>query len=235
MFIVLISARTNPLQGLSSNTLGEQGRDLKAPWHLTTTVTLELRAKDQDDPHLFEEFEKEVKAGRVTTLEFNNTGLDKKARATAQMLRQGQTLTVRVRAREIPDPSLFGAPRYTLWVYLSNYQMRLYLGDLPLTPTSKPDREGTTRSESDSMFRHTSLPIDAVFGGLSITTETACYTPVINEPLRPLLTTLDSAPSGGKNPIEPALFFALLNVPSTGLCRERVPEGRNVYRTGTNY
>lgn len=136
--------------------------------------------------------EKEV-AGKSFIINFRRTEMDTKAEATAQIVLRGQTLLVRMRARNLPLPSHFEVPRYALWVYLLNYGVKMYIGDLPVRPTGRPNRGGITRrGEADSAYRFPNLPPGAVFGGLLLTAEPAHYTPVINQALRPLLIGLTS-------------------------------------------
>ncbi|MGH9941828.1 MAG: hypothetical protein ACRD9R_05630 [Pyrinomonadaceae bacterium] len=126
----------------------------------------------------------EAAAGNTRQLKFTRTKLDARAVATAEVALIGQTLLVRMRAKNMPVPARFGVPRYALWVYVPNYQTKYYIGDLPLTPTSR------TRGHSDSAFRYTVLPPGAEFGGLMLTAEPIRYTPIVNEALRPLLVVL---------------------------------------------
>ena len=135
----------------------------------------------------------EVAAGNNFIIDFRRTELDAKAEATAEVAVRGQTLLVRMRARNLPLPSHFEVPRYALWVYLANYGVKMYIGDLPVTPTGKPNQgDITKRGESDSAYRFPGLPPGAIFGGLLLTAEPARYTPVINQALRPLLIGLTS-------------------------------------------
>lgn len=132
----------------------------------------------------------EVAAGRsVTTVMFGRTNLDTRAEATAQVAMRNQTLLVRMRAKNMPLPAYFDVPRYALWVYVPNYRIKLYIGDLPITPTSKE------RGDSDSAYRFPMLPPDAVFGGLILTAEPPRYTPIVNEALRPVLIALTAGTS----------------------------------------
>lgn len=135
----------------------------------------------------------ETAAGKSFNINFRRTEMDAKAEATAQVAVRGQTLLVRLRARNLPLPSHFEVPRYALWVYLTNYQVKMYIGDLPVTPTGRPNQgDITRRGESDSAYQFPGLPPGAVFGGLLLTAEPARYTPVINQALRPLLIGLIS-------------------------------------------
>ena len=138
----------------------------------------------------------EVAAGRGFTLKLRRTELDTKAEATAQVVQREQTLLVRMRARNLPLPSRFEVPRYALWVYIPNYEVRMYIGDLPVTLTRRSRRSSKSdrirRGESDTAYRFTALPSGAVFGGLLLTAEPARYTPIINQALRPLLVGFTS-------------------------------------------
>ena len=133
----------------------------------------------------------EAAEGTISMIDFRPTNLAAKARGSAQVSLHERALLVRVRVRNLPPPSLFGVRRYTLWVYLPNYGERIYLGDLPVTFTSKRSirlRQG----RADSAFRSTTLPANAVFGGLLLTTEPVRYVPVTNKPAQPLLLALQS-------------------------------------------
>lgn len=132
----------------------------------------------------FTEFEVESERGVTASLDFERTPLDKKASAKAQVVLRGRTLLVRMQAKDMPFPQTFGVPRYALWAYIPNYQVKLYIGDLPIRPTSKD------RGVSDSAYRYTVLPEGATFGGLMLTAEPIRYTPIVNEALRPLLVGL---------------------------------------------
>lgn len=135
----------------------------------------------------------EAAAGKSFIINFRRTEMDAKAEATAQIAVRGQTLLVRMRARNLPLPSHFEVPRYALWVYLLNYGVKMYIGDLPVTLTGTPGRgDITRRGEADSAYWFPGLPPGAVFGGLLLTAEPAHYTPVINQALRPLLLGLTS-------------------------------------------
>lgn len=132
----------------------------------------------------FTEFEVESERGVTASLDFERTPLDKKASAKAQVVLRGRTLLVRMQAKDMPFPQTFGVPRYALWAYIPNYQVKLYIGDLPIRPTSKE------RGVSDTAYRYTVLPEGATFGGLMLTAEPIRYTPIVNEALRPLLVGL---------------------------------------------
>lgn len=132
----------------------------------------------------FAALEQERAMGKVIKLNFKRTKLDQKAQASARVAVRGETLFVRIQAQNMPLPSAFGVPRYALWVYVSNYQVKLYIGDLPIQLTSK------SRGTSNSAYRFVGLPRDAVFGGLMVTAEPIRYTPIVNEALRPLLVAL---------------------------------------------
>jgi len=126
--------------------------------------------------------------GMSFILRFNRTELDPKAAAVARAALLGRTLIVRVCAADLPHPSRWGERRYSLWVYLSNYEERLHVGDLPveLRP-ARAGGDGVARGDADSTFRFAALPSGAVFGGLILTAEPARYDPIPNEPLRPVL------------------------------------------------
>lgn len=143
--------------------------------------------------NLFVELAGEVAAGRSFIVNFQRTEMDTKAEAVAQVVLRGQTLLVRMRAHKLPLPSHFEVPRYALWVYLPNYQVKMYIGDLPVTLNSKPNQDDITkRGEADTAYRFSNLPPGAVFGGLLLTAEPARYTPVINQSLRPVLVGFTS-------------------------------------------
>jgi len=128
------------------------------------------------------------------TLSFQRTKLDTEAEAIAQIAVIGQTLFVRLCAVDLPLPSELQEPRYSLWVYLPNYEQKFYIGDLPVTPkqsrTKRRDERHIRRGVSDSFYRFHNLPRGGVFGGLILTAEPPRYTPIPNEPLRPLLFAL---------------------------------------------
>jgi hypothetical protein len=136
--------------------------------------------------------------GTSFLLRFKRTELDSKAEAVARVALVGRTLYVRVCAADLPLPSRWKEQRYSLWVYLPNYAERFHIGDLPVAP--RPARrgdDGVPRGDADSTFRFRGLPAGALFGGLILTAERARYTPIPNEPLRPVLV----APmSGGELP-----------------------------------
>lgn len=132
----------------------------------------------------FVAIESETDAGRAQKVNFDRTELAGKASAKAETSLSGRTLLVRMRAKNMPLPTSFGVPRYALWVYVPNYQVKMYIGDLPITRTSE------TRGNSDSAYRFTNLPPDAEFGGLMLTAEPIRFTPIVNEALRPLLIGL---------------------------------------------
>ena len=92
----------------------------------------------------FEEIKSATNQGTRRDLSFTRTSLDTRATASAEVVVRGQTLLVRMQARNMPLPSQFGVPRYALWVYVPNYQVKMYIGDLPITPSSG------TRGTSDS-------------------------------------------------------------------------------------
>jgi len=148
---------------------------------------------------LVSELEREAVGGRSFLMRFRRTNLDTEAEAMAQVVINQQTLIVRVCAVDLPLPVRFGVQQYSLWVYLTNYQQKIHLGDLPIVPANRVERrrtERTGRGNADSVFRYPSLPRGAVFGGLIITAEPTRYTPIINEPLRPLLVAYVSEGAG---------------------------------------
>jgi hypothetical protein len=137
--------------------------------------------------------------GASFILRFKRTKLDAKAEAVARVALRGRTLYVRVCAAGLPLPSRWKEQRYSLWVYLSNYEERFHIGDLPVAPRPARDGgDGVPRGDADSTFRFGGLPPGAVFGGLVLTAEPARYTPIPNEPLRPVLV----APMSGWNPAD---------------------------------
>ena len=156
------------------------------------------------------ELEREIARGAGFTMIFRRTDLDTKAEAFAEVAVDGQRLLVGVHARNLPLPEQWNEQRYSLWVYLPNYEQKIYIGDLPIKLTSSWDKntlsvrrrdghlrrvtkkEPMKRGESDTVFRFTALPRGAVFGGLILTAEPARYEPIVNEPLRPLLIALVS-------------------------------------------
>ncbi|MBA2340952.1 MAG: hypothetical protein H0V88_11190 [Pyrinomonadaceae bacterium] len=133
----------------------------------------------------FAAIESEADAGHALNLTFTRTKLDGIADATAQVVLRDNTLLVRMRAKNVPQPSRFGVPRYALWAYIPNYKVKFYIGDLPVTSSSPAGR-----GDSDSAYRYVGLPRDAVFGGLMLTAEPIRYTPIVTEALRPLLVAL---------------------------------------------
>ena len=144
-----------------------------------------------NDP--FTALAEEEAAGKSFIINFRRTEFDTKAEATARVALRGQTLLVRMRARNLPLPTHFEVPRYALWVYLANYRVKMYIGDLPVTQTGSPNHDDITRrGEADSAYEFPCLPPGAIFGGLLLTAEPARYTPVINQALRPLLISLTS-------------------------------------------
>jgi hypothetical protein len=128
---------------------------------------------------------REVAAGNSSNINFRPTNLDPKAEAVGQVALRDQTILVRMRAKNMLPPNHFGVGRYSLWAYLPNYKQRVYIGDLPIKLT--PNGRGV----SDSAFRYTALPRGATFGGLILTAEPSRFTPVVNEPLRPVLVALN--------------------------------------------
>jgi hypothetical protein len=138
-------------------------------------------------PHNVNPFQELVEASavqNVRTIKFARTNLDTQAEATADVALKSRTLLVRMQANDVPLPTTFGTPRYAMWVYVPNYGVRIYIGDLPIVPTSK------TRGKSDSAYRYLRMPPNSVFGGLMLTAEPVRYEPIVNEPLRPLLVGL---------------------------------------------
>ena len=131
-------------------------------------------------------------AGLITDLDFKPTALEPKANADADVSLRDGVLLVRMRAKNVPLPSRFDVPRYALWVYVPNYDYKLYIGDLPITRTSGD------RGRSDSAYRFTRLPRDAQFGGLMLTAEPVRFTPIVNEALRPVLVGLAKDASAEK-------------------------------------
>lgn len=125
-------------------------------------------------------------AGKTFDVKFTRTKLVDKAKANAQVSLEGQTLLVRMNAKDLPLPTQFDVPRYALWVYVPNYQIKMYIGDLPIT--IKNGR--AVLGNSDSAYRFTVLPPEAEFGGLMLTAEPVRYTPIVNEALRPVLVFL---------------------------------------------
>ena len=154
----------------------------------------------------FASLESTTAADKRYILDFSRTQFDNKAEASAEVVMHGQTLLVRMRAENLPVPSHFGVPRYSLWAYLPSHHVKFCLGDLPITPRSRsvetfifPRKFNRTqqsgvvvRGESESAYRYTVLPPGAVFGGLILTAEPLRYTPIINEPLQPVLVAMTS-------------------------------------------
>lgn len=141
------------------------------------------------------ELYREVADGTGFLMRFRPTALDDQAQAYAQVAIKGQALLVRVCASSLPPPSKWGERRYSLWVFLpSPLRQYLYIGDLPVRPGGKLTgsgwKEAAPRGDSDTAFRFPAMPRGAVFGGLVVTAEQPRYDPIINEPLRPLLTAM---------------------------------------------
>lgn len=138
----------------------------------------------------FDAVEAASEAGLIRDLAFKPTALEPRADADADVSLVDGVLLVRLRAKNVPLPSRFNVPRYALWVYVPNYDYKLYIGDLPITRTSGD------RGKSDSAYRFTRLPQDAQFGGLMLTAEPVRFTPIVNEALRPVLVGLakDASP-----------------------------------------
>ncbi len=165
----------------------------------------------------FAAVETEVRAGKILSQNFHAEA-DPKTKATAQVALRNQTLLVRLQAKNMPPPSHFGVPRYALWVYLPNYQMKMYIGDLPITLTSN------NRGESDSAYRFTALPPGAIYGGLILTAEPVRFTPIVNEALRPVLVAL--VPEVDPRNVGPALAVYAGPLPSMLMKDSR--DGQNV-------
>lgn len=140
-----------------------------------------------NDP--FAAIEREVAAGNATTVKFGRTDLDKSAEGTAQVALRGGSLMVHMQAVNVPVPKHFEVPRYALWVYVPNYRVKMYIGDLPITPASK-SKDNVQRGYSDTAYLFTTLPPDAVFGGLALTAEPTRFEPIVNDALRPVLVGL---------------------------------------------
>ena len=139
----------------------------------------------------FTELERERSTGKVTDVNFVRTPIDTKAEATAQVVQRGQTLLVRMRAKDLPLPSHFEVPRYAVWVYIPNYQVKMYIGDLPVMPYRRSKKgDGPQRGDSDTAYRFPTLPPNAVFGGLAVTAEPIRFTAIVNDALRPVLVGL---------------------------------------------
>lgn len=162
------------------------------PAESSTSITPQIVAVSLPvnvDP--FTELERERSTGKTVDVSFTRTPIDTKAEATAQVVQRGQTLLVRMRAKNIPLPSFFEVPRYAVWVYIPNYQVKMYIGDLPVTPYSRSKRgDGPRRGDSDTAYRFTTLPPGAEFGGLAVTAEPIRFTPIVNDALRPVLVGL---------------------------------------------
>ncbi len=137
----------------------------------------------------FASVEKAIATGESYSIRFQPTDLDKRAEAKAEAALRGGTLFVRVHAKNMPLPSHFNVPRYALWVYVPNYQVKMYIGDLPITPTSKQTGD-VVRGESDAAYVFPALPPGATFGGLALTAEPVRFVPIINDALRPVLVGL---------------------------------------------
>ncbi len=176
------------------------------------------------------ELDREIARGAGFRMVFHRTLLDTKATAFAEVAVDGQKLLVRVHAKNLPLPEHWREQRYSLWVYLPNYEQKMYIGDLPIELTSgrsesrslqgradgrlkRVKRRGPIiRGESNTVFRFTALPRGAIFGGLIITAEPPRYEPILNEPLRPLLIALisDGNAKGSVAEPNPSVFPATL-------------------------
>ncbi len=165
----------------------------------------------------FAAMETEVRAGKILSQKFHAEA-DPKTKATAQVALRNQTLLVRLQAKNMPPPSQFGVPRYALWVYVPNYQVKMYIGDLPITLTSN------NRGESDSAYRFTALPPGAIYGGLILTAEPVRFTPIVDEALRPVLVAL--VPEVDPQNVGPALAVYAGPLPSMPMKNSR--DGQNV-------
>lgn len=151
------------------------------------TVAVSLPANV--DP--FTEIERQRSTNKSTDVSFVRTPIDTKAEAKAEVIQRGQTLLVRMRAKDMPLPAHFEVPRYAVWVYIPNYQVKMYIGDLPIIPYTRSKKgDGPRRGDSDTAYRFTSLPPGAVFGGLAVTAEPIRFTPIVNDALRPVLVGL---------------------------------------------
>ena len=203
------SAATLPLANdstLSTTTPAPLSVDVPLP------ATLPLPASV--DP--FAAIEHQEGRDKTYNVKFARTPLDTKSTATAKVVLRGQTLLVRMRAKQLPQPTQFDVPRYALWVYIPNYRVKLYIGDLPITPTnsggsrlSQPRgrrSNRTVRGNSDSAYRFKLLLPDAEYGGLMLTAEPVRYTPIVNEALRPLLVSLVSKKSAAAANAAPAIY-----------------------------
>jgi len=164
----------------------------------------------------FAAIEREEGRDKTYNVKFARTALDTKSTATAKVVLRGQTLLVRMRAKQLPLPTQFDVPRYALWVYVPNYRVKLYIGDLPITTTNSGEsrlsqRRGrgsnrTVRGNSDSAYRFQVLLPDAEYGGLMLTAEPVRYTPIVNEALRPLLVSLVSKKAAAAANAAPAIY-----------------------------
>ncbi len=155
----------------------------------TAPQTMSISLPANVDP--FTEIERERGTNKSTDVSFARTPIDTKAEAQAEVIQRGQTLLVRMRAKDLPLPSHFEVPRYAVWVYIPNYQVKMYIGDLPVTPYARSKKgDGPRRGDSDTAYRFTSLPPGAVFGGLAVTAEPIRFTPIVNDALRPVLVGL---------------------------------------------
>lgn len=160
-------------------------------------------------------------AGLVTDIDMKPTALEPRAGADADVSLRDGVLLVRLRAKNVPLPSRFDVPRYALWVYVPNYDYKLYIGDLPITRTSGD------RGRSDSAYRFTRLPRDAQFGGLMLTAEPVRFTPIVNEALRPVLVGLAKDASAEKALAAVTIYAAPAGIvtgpptaaPATGVSR----------------
>lgn len=153
---------------------------------VTTTATEPSGAPAPVAVEPFSAIAREIKRGESTSLLFKRTELDGRARATAQVVLRGRQLFVRVKARDLPPPSLYGQRHYVLWVDLPDYGQKLFLGDLPVVGVKRR----TGRGDSDTAYYSASLPEGATFGGLMLTAEPKRYVPTPNEPLHLILVAL---------------------------------------------
>ena len=166
---------------LMSAAAGETFAQQQSEIRRVSATTAAAPSPASADP--FVAIETETDAGRPEG-QLRAHGIGGKARPKPRRRWSGRTLLVRMRAKNMPLPTSFGVPRSALWVYVPNYQVKMYIGDLPITRTSE------TRGNSDSAYRFTNLPPDAEFGGLMLTAEPVRFTPIVNEALRPLLVGL---------------------------------------------
>ncbi len=190
----------------------------------TSRVPLPRRAPLPVSVDPFAAIEQKVDQGQSFQVEFKRTPLDTKAEAKAQVALNNGILLVRMDVKNLPTPDRFDVPRYALWVYVPNYGVKMYIGDLPVIPTSAATETIVTaqgagattktsgkrkrrvrRGESDSAYRFTALPPDAEFGGLMLTAEPVRYTPIVNEALRPVLVSL-TAPDDPRVATAPAIY-----------------------------